>query len=437
MTAPLAASPRLPALRHRDFRRLWLGQLVSTIGSQMQLIAVNWQVYQLLRGATLRVDSLGLHLDLSGQALGLGTLGLVRVVPIMLFALLGGVLADTHDRRSLILRAQQVEFLAALALAGGSLSGHIGFAALYTLTAVDASAAAFEQPAIDALEPMLVPREHLANAVSLATLVWTVGTIAGPALAGITIGLFPVGVVYAVNACSFAVVIAAVASLHFRDGPRTGGARVDWRTLVDGLKYTRRTPIIWSTMLLDFWATFFSSARTMLPIVAGSMLGVGSQGYGLLATAQPLGAVLTGTALSIRHVIVRQGMVLLAGVVLYGGATALFGLSTIFALSYALFFLTGAGDMLSAVIRANLRQTLTPNELRGRLSSVHMLLAFGGPQLGEVEAGLAAALFGVSFSLVSGGLATVAITGWVAWRYTPLRRYRAGSGGSDGSRDSG
>jgi MFS family permease len=427
MSARVAVSSRLPALGHRDFRRLWLGQVVSTIGSQMQLIAVNWQIYQLLRGSTLHIRSLGLHLDLNGQAIGLGTLGLVRVVPIIVFALLAGVLADTHDRRTLILHSQRVECLAALALAALTLSGHAGFAALYALTAVDAAAAAFEQPAIDALEPVLVPREHLANAVSLATLVWTIGTIAGPALAGSAIAVFPVGVVYALNACSFVIVLAAVTSLHFRDGPRESDARVDWRTLVDGLRYTRRTPIIWSTMLLDFWATFFSSARTMLPIVAGTVLGVGSQGYGLLATAQPLGAVLTGTALSVRRVLVRQGVVLLAGVVLYGGATALFGVSTNFALSYALFFLTGVGDMLSTVVRANLRQTLTPNELRGRLSSVHMILAFGGPQLGEVEAGLAAALFGVSFSLVSGGVATMAIAGWVGWRYSALRRYRAAS----------
>ncbi|HXT37767.1 MAG TPA: MFS transporter, partial [Chloroflexota bacterium] len=192
--------------------------------------------------------------------------------------------------------------------------------------------------------------------------------------------------------------------------------------------YTRATPVIWSTMLLDFWATFFSSARTMLPIVAGSLLGVGVQGYGILATAQPVGAVLTATGMALRRRLVHQGSILLAGVVLYGAATAIFGISIIFILSYGLYFLTGAGDMLSTVVRATLRQTLTPSELRGRLSSVHLMLAYGGPQLGELEAGVAAALFGVSAAIVSGGLATIAVAGWIAWRYPALRRYKDESG---------
>jgi MFS family permease len=417
-------APRLAALRSRDFRLLWLGQLISTTGSQMQVIAVNWQVYRLLGGSALGLTAFGHHLTLNAQALGLGMLGLVRVVPIMLFALLAGVLADAHDRRRLILAAQSVQLLVAVALAVISFSGHVALAALYVLTALDAAAGAFEQPAMEALEAQLVPREHLANAASLATLVWTTGTIAGPALAGVVVGIFPIGVVYAINAVSFIAVLAAVAALRHREAPKRAKARPSLRALAEGLRFTRATPMIWSTMLLDFWATFFSSARTMLPIVAGSLLGVGVQGYGILATAQPIGAVLTGAALSWRHTIVRQGFWLLAGVALYGAATALFGISTIFALSYALFFLTGVGDMISTVIRAGLRQLLTPNELRGRLSSIHMMLAMGGPQVGELEAGVAAAIFGVSAAIVSGGLITLVITGYVAWRYPALRHYR-------------
>lgn len=420
-----SAPPRLVALRYRDFRLLWTGQLISMIGSQMQLIAVNWQVYRLLSGVTLHAGLFGRHTALSAQALGLGALGLVRVGPIILFALLGGVLADTHDRRALILRAQSVQLLAALALAAITLGGHAGLVVLYALTAADAAASAFESPAMDALEPQLVAREHLTNAVSLSTLVWTLGTIAGPALAGLIVGVAPIGAVYAVNTASFLAVLLAVAALRHREAPHPEGTRPSWRSLAEGLRYTRSTPVIWSTMLLDFWATFFSSARTMLPIVAGSLLGVGVQGYGLLATAQPIGAVLTGSVLSLRRSPVRQGTLLLAGVVVYGAATALFGISRIFALSYALFFLTGAGDMVSTVIRASLRQTLTPAGLRGRLSSVHMMLALGGPQLGEAEAGLAAALFGVSTAIVGGGLLTIAITAWVAWRTPALRRYRS------------
>jgi MFS family permease len=176
-------------------------------------------------------------------------------------------------------------------------------------------------------------------------------------------------------------------------------------------------------MILDFLATFFASARTMLPIVASEILGVGVAGYGLLATAQPVGAVLTGAVLALRRDIQRQGLVLLVSVAVYGLATALFGISTSFILSYLLFGLTGAGDTLSTVIRATLRQVLTPDELRGRMTSVNMVFFMGGPQLGEMEAGLVAAAFGAPVAIFTGGIATVLLTGWVAWKYPALRRY--------------
>ena len=178
-------------------------------------------------------------------------------------------------------------------------------------------------------------------------------------------------------------------------------------------------------MLLDFFATFFASARTMLPIVADQILGVGAQGYGLLATAQPVGAVLAGTIMSLREEVQRQGWVLLISVGVYGLATALFGLSTVFWLSYAIFALTGAGDTVSTVIRGTIRQINTPDRLRGRMTSINMIFFMGGPQLGEMEAGAVAAVFGVPVALVTGGLATVALTGWIAWKYPRLRNYTA------------
>jgi hypothetical protein len=192
---------------------------------------------------------------------------------------------------------------------------------------------------------------------------------------------------------------------------------------MEGLRFTYRSRLIWSTMLIDFFATFFSSARTMLPIVVSDMLGMGVQGYGLLATAQPLGALLAGAILSLRREIHRQGLALLVSVAIYGLATALFGLSTMFGLSYVLFALTGAGDTVSTVIRGTLRQVMTPDHLRGRMVGVNMLFFMGGPQLGEMEAGLVAAVLGVPFAIVSGGLATVFLTGWIAWQYPRLRRY--------------
>ena len=178
-------------------------------------------------------------------------------------------------------------------------------------------------------------------------------------------------------------------------------------------------------MLLDFLATFFSSARTMLPIVASDMLGMGAAGYGLLATAQPVGALIAGSALSLRKEIYHQGVVLLVCVAIYGAATMFFGLSTAFLLSYILFGLTGASDTISAVIRNTIRQVMTPDHLRGRMTGVNMIFANGGPELGELEAGVVGAALGVPFAIISGGLATVVLTAWIAWRYPRLRQYTA------------
>jgi len=428
MTSPATPAPRLAALRHRDFRLLWGGGLVSEIGSQMQIVAINWQVYQLLRGDAYTLVLGAWRLHLGAGALGLGLLGLARVVPILLLSLLGGLVADTLDRRTLIIGAQIGAAAVSALLAALTLTGRVTLAALYLLTALDVAVSAFDEPAQQALVPHLVPRAHLTNAVSLFTLVWQIGTVVGPGLAGLVIARASVGVVYAINAASFVAVVLAVWALRYRGrgGVGRGGVAatgVSVAALREGLRFTRRTRLVWSTMLLDFYATFFSSARTMLPIVADRLLHAGAPGYGLLATAQPLGAVLAGVALALRRDIRRQGVALLVGVAVYGVATALFGVSTIFAVSYALFALTGAGDTVSTVIRATLRQTLTPDHLRGRIASVHMMLAMGGPQLGELEAGLVAALWSAPVAIVTGGVATVLLTAWVAWRQPGLRRY--------------
>jgi hypothetical protein len=176
-------------------------------------------------------------------------------------------------------------------------------------------------------------------------------------------------------------------------------------------------------MLLDFVATIFSSARMMLPIVAVEVLGVGAAGYGLLSAAQPVGSVIAGGAMSLKRSIRRQGPVLLASVAAYGLATVFFGLATHFWVAFVFFALTGAADTVSTVIRGTLRQLLTPDHLRGRMVGVNMIFFMGGPQLGELEAGLVAAAFGVPFAIVSGGLATIAYTAWVAWRDPVLRRF--------------
>jgi len=420
----MAHTMQLPAFRQRDFRLLWTGQLFSTIGSQMQLIAVNWHVYLLLSGQAMTLSLWHWHISLNAQAVGLGTLGAVRILPIFLFAFLGGAVADHWDRRQIIIWSQVAAFLCAGLLGFMTLSGHITLTLLYIFTALDASISAFNEPAQTSLFPELVPREHLANATTLFMLLWQIGTITGPMLAGTLIARFTVGIVYLTNAGSFLIVLVTVLFIKYRGHAQTVTHETfDWRTMLDGFHFVRGTRIIWSTMLTDFYATFFSSARTMLPLVAGQILHTGAQGYGLLATAQPIGAVLTGSYLAVRKPLHRQGIILLVSVALYGLGTALFGVSSIFVVSYILFGLTGVGDTISTVIRGTIRQYRTPSELRGRMTSVQMILAMGGPQLGEVESGLLAAVIGTSLTIFTGGILTLLLVGWIAYRYPELRTY--------------
>jgi MFS family permease len=421
-----SSAPRFVALQHRDFRLLWIGQVISVIGSQMQTTAINWHIYELLKNSSYAITLFGHTIGIDARALGLGTLGLVRVIPILFFALVGGVVADTRDRRKVLLWTQSAAAVFAAILAAITLTGHDNIFAIYVLTAAGAAAASFDGPARQSLVPNLVPRAHLTNAISLNTLLRQIASITGPALAGVVLGLFNTGIVYAINAVSFVAVIVALLLMHYRGRITVANRGLDLRAVVEGLRFTYSSSIIWSTMLIDFFATFFSSASTMLPIVAGSILKVGAQGYGLLASAESVGALIAGLVLSLRRDIRRQGVILLASVGIYGLATALFGMSTVFALSFVLLGLVGAGDTISTVIRGTVRQLMTPDHLRGRMTSVNMIFFMGGPQLGELEAGLVAAVFSVPVAIITGGIATVLLTAWVAWKYPSLRNYVSG-----------
>jgi MFS family permease len=287
---------------------------------------------------------------------------------------------------------------------------------------------AFSNPARQALVANLVPRKHLANAMSLNNVMWQVATIAGPALAGSILLASGPGLVYLINSVSFGAMLIALMMLTYRGAPAANSATLSRDSLVEGIRFTFDSHVIRSTMMLDFFATFFSSARTMLPVVANEMLHSGVQGFAILSTAQSVGAVIAAMVMSLRKEVERQGFVLLVSVAIYGLATALFGLSVWFSVSYILLALTGAADTVSTVIRSTLRQMITPDHLRGRMTGVNMIFFSGGPQLGELEAGLVAALWGVPFSIISGGVATVFLTLLIAWQYPTLRNYvREGS----------
>ena len=402
------------ALQHRNYRLLWAGLFVSFSGSMMQNAALLWHV------------SLLVPPDRKGLALGM--VGLVRVLPIMVFSMISGVVADAWDRRKLMLFTQIAATIVAAVLALLTFRGLTQVWPLYVLAALGSAVGAFDLPARGALVPTLVPREHLPNAISLNTIMFQTASVAGPSLGGLMIAASGVGWVYVANAVSFGFVIVAL--LMMRDVPAhpatESGSRdeVSWHAAMEGLRFVFRSPLIRSTMLLDFFATFFSSATALLPIFAQDVLQVGAKGYGWLYAAPAVGAMATSAVLvSVAERIERRGPTLLWAVAGYGLATVVFGISRSFWLTFACLMLTGATDTVSMVIRNIVRQLETPDRLRGRMMGVNMVFFMGGPQLGELEAGAVANWLGAPFSVISGGIGCLIATGWVAFTTPALRRY--------------
>ncbi len=404
----MTAEPRsIPfvALTHRDFRLLWLGQGISQAGTTMQLVAINWHISVLT----------------NYNPLALGFVGLSRVVPIIVFSLIGGAVADARDRRKVMLVTQSAMAIFAAILGLLTDRGLQAVWPIYLLNALAASAAAFDSPARQSLIPSLVPREHLANALSLNSIMFDMATIVGPLLAGLLIGVRDVAIVYWLNAISFLAVIGALVII--RPAPQEIKRSASIGAVKEGLRFVFRQPIVRSTMLLDFFATFFSSANQLLPIFAAQILNVGAIGYGLLTAASAIGSLVAGGVMGLITRIRRPGAVILWSVVIYGLATLVFGISRSFIVSLLMLAATGAADTVSMILRQTIRQVVTPDELRGRMTSVNMIFFMGGPQLGELEAGLIAALFSAPISVITGGLGCLLAVGVTAWKAPTLRKF--------------
>jgi MFS family permease len=252
-----------------------------------------------------------------------------------------------------------------------------------------------------------------------------VGSIVGPALSGLVIAYWGQYYTYLINAFSFLAVIGALLLI----GPipqRTRGSgriQVKFADIAEGVRFILGQPVILSSMLLDFFATFFSSANTLMPIFARDILNVGAVEYGWLSAAQSIGAMAAAAIISQLKEIHRQGRILLLSVVAFGISTIMFGLSrTFYAAIIALIFI-GASDSVSAIIRNTIRQLQTPDYIRGRMTSINQIFFLGGPQLGEVEAGLVAQLFSAPFAVISGGIGCILAVGWIARRWSQLRNY--------------
>ena len=438
-TLDFLATPPPPSrpyhvLRYRDFRLLWGSQFVSQTGSQMQVVALNWHIYVL-----------------TGSPLALGLVGLTRVLPIIVFSLWGGIVADRFDRRRVMLVSQSAMAVFSTLLAVLTFRGDASLAVLYALNAAAGAASAFDNPARQSLVPRLVPAKDLPSALALNLVMLHAAFIGGPGLAGLLLAgggatmpgaaaraaagghaasLPTIATIYAVNALSFLAVIAALLLMRTNTAPEPGSVTDEHPldSLKTGLRFVFTTPIMVWTMGLDFVATFFAGSLSLLPIFADQLLHVGAAGYGWLVAAPALGALLGSIYTSVVHLPRRQGRVLLWAIAAYGLCTIAYGLGPRYWIVFAALAGTGLSDLVSTVIRQTLRQLLTPDALRGRMTSVNMIFFMGGPQLGEMEAGLVASLFtsaavGARVSVVIGGVLTLAAAAVVAARSRLVRDY--------------
>lgn len=398
-------STRFAAFRYRNFRLLWIGYLISFTGSQMQIVAINWHIYILTHSAA-----------------ALGLIGFMRFLPLVIFSPIGGSFADIYNRKKVALVTQTIFAIFSAILALTTFRHSINPFLIYALGAASAITMAFDMPARQAFVPNLIKREHFASAMSLMSIMWETAVVVGSSITGFLIAHAGLGNIYAINTVTYLAVIGALLTITATgqiEGPIT---TISISSIKEGFSFVRGKTIIWSSMLLDFFSTFFSSATALLPIFASDILRVGPQGLGFLYAAPSIGAVTAGFVIAHIGTIKKQGKILLTAVAFYGLGTIIFGLSKVFLLSFVGLLIVGAGDSVSTIIRNTIRQLETPDYIRGRMTSINMIFFMGGPQLGEFEAGLLAAATTAPISVVVGGIGTLIVVAAMAAAIPVLRK---------------
>jgi len=373
----------------------------------------------------MQIWALFWHINqLNKNPIALGGIGLARILPVIIFSLIGGAVADSRNRRTVLFITQTIAALLALTLGLLTQFGQITIWHIYAITALQAVAIAFDGPSRQALVPNLVPAKDLPNAFSMTFTAFQAGSVIGPALSGVVIALAGQSAVYYINAFSFISVVIALVMIG--DVPQTISekmAGISMESIREGIHFILSRPVILSSMLLDFVATFFASANTLLPIIATGILHVGVVEYGYLSAAQAVGAVLVALVISQVRNLRRQGQLFLGAVVVFGIATIIFGLTRSLLIAWLALATTGAADGVSTIIRNTIRQLQTPDHIRGRMTSVNQIFFQGGPQLGEMEAGTVAQFFGAPFAVISGGIGCILGTVLIIRKWPQLINY--------------
>ncbi|MBI3783833.1 MAG: MFS transporter [Deltaproteobacteria bacterium] len=390
----------------RDLRFYLMSRFCGATALTMLRSTVSWHVFQL-----------------SHSAFQLGLIGLVQFAPALTLSLVGGAVADTFERRRVSLTAQLVPLGAGTLLALATCHDMISVPLLYAAVFCVACAAAFDNPARASLLPTLVSRDMFPRAVTIASTTQALAFASGPAVGGLIIAKLGIGGAYAAHVV---LIVASMTSLtrlkpNRADTPRRA---IDMTVIREGLRFVRHQQVVLGCMTLDMFAVIFGGATALLPIYANEILHVGAQGFGLLSASLETGALLSAVVLMFAPPIQRSGRALLLAVAAFGAATVVFGLSRWFPLSIAAYMAAGMADQVSVVMRSTMIQLSTPDELRGRVSSVNFIFIGASNQLGAVESGFVAAATNATFAVVSGGIGCLLVLAIVAARMPALRGHR-------------
>lgn len=407
-------SPQSP-LAYRDFRLFWIARFAAVLATMAMVVVIGWQVYDIARS--------DYGMTPGEAAFQLGLIGIAQFLPLLLLTPVAGWVADRFERRLIARIANAIDMSCAAILAIMTAQDSLTLPILFGLAAFHGVARVFVAPAMSAIAPNLVPPPVLPQAIAMNSIAWQSASVGGPALGGLLYALSP-ATPYWFSVGALGIAIVALSLIKPISPPVIKGNAHPVQQMIDGLRYVRRERFLFGAITLDLFAVLLAGATALLPVYARDILHVGPQGLGLLRAAPAVGASALALWFSFRPLKNNVGVKMLWAVVVFGLATIVFGLSNNMLLSLAMLVLLGAADMLSVYVRSSLVQLNTPDDMRGRVSSVSNLAISGSNELGEAQSGVAAALLGPVGAVVFGGIGAICVTMLWARLFPELRNAR-------------
>ncbi len=402
-------------LQFRDYRLFWLARFAAVVATMAMVVVIGWQTYDIARS--------DYGMSPSAAAFQLGLLGLAQFIPLFLLTPVAGLVADRFDRRRVAALANCLDLGIALLLGLVTFADALTLPILFLLAATHGAARVFVGPAMSAIAPNIVPPALLPRAIALNSIAWQIGSVVGPAAGGLLYAVSPALPYWSAIALLMVAVIAVLAIVPMQR-PEIRRDLHPLRQMAEGISYVWNERFLLGCITLDLFAVLLGGATAMLPVFARDILQVGSEGLGLMRAAPAAGAALVALGLAIRPLARNVGVKMLWAVVVFGLATIVFGLSHSFWLSLGMLAVLGAADMVSVYIRSSLVQLNTPDDMRGRVSSISGLAISASNELGEMQSGLAAAALGATSAVVFGGVGAIVITAMWAWLFPELRNAR-------------